>query len=103
MWINTDSIAISIEGQPGFLVEIYPQGKAIRYQLRDEPACQNISGIAKLTGWCGETNNVSVIARGIWKPIKRSPSGLRTFIERITEPEKIAAYLEAVGYPDLIP
>jgi hypothetical protein len=103
MWINTDDINTTIEGQAGFLVEISPQGQADRYDLRDEPARTNQSHEAKLTGWCGETNNVNVNAKGVWKPVRRSPNGRRTLIERVTDPAELAEFLETVGYPELIP
>jgi hypothetical protein len=101
MWINTDDITTSIEGQPGFLVEISPEGKATRYQLRDDPARQNRSGKAVLTGWCGSTNNVSVNAMGVWKPVRTSPKGQRTQIARITDEKEIAEFLDTVGWPGL--
>ena len=103
-WIDTDSINTGTmpKGSPGFLVEISPQGKATRYNLRDTPAKTNRSGEAKLTGWCGTTNNVSVDAAGVWKPVKRSLNGERTLIREVTDPVEIAAFLEAVGWPELM-
>uniref|UniRef100_A0A6H1ZT18 Uncharacterized protein n=1 Tax=viral metagenome TaxID=1070528 RepID=A0A6H1ZT18_9ZZZZ len=103
-WIDTDSINTGTmpKGSPGFLVEISPQGKATRYNLRDTPAKTNRSGEAKLTGWCGTTNNVSVDAAGVWKPVMLSLNGMRTQIQEVDRAE-LELFLEAVGWPELLP
>lgn len=101
-WIDTDATMMNLpEGSPGFLILISPQEKADRYVLRDTPARGNMSGEAKLHGWCGETNNVSTYAEGVWQPIKQSLNQERTQIAEVTDPEEIAAFLEAVGWPEL--
>lgn len=104
MWIDTDDINTGTmpEGSPGFLIEISPQGKATRYDLRDTPAKTNQSGEAKLTGWCGTTNNVSVDAAGVWKPVMLSLNGMRTQIQEVDRAE-LELFLEAVGWPELLP
>jgi len=102
-WINTFDITTNLpEGSPGFLVEISPQVRATHYNLRDTPAKTNRSCEAKLRGWCGSTNNVSVQACGIWKPVKVSLNGERTLIEEVTDRAELEQFLDAVGWPDLM-
>ena len=105
MWIDTDEINTGAmpKGSPGFLVEISPQGKATRYNLRDTPAKTNRSCEAKLRGWCGSTNNVNVWAYGIWKPVKTSLNGMRTLIQEVTDRAELEQFLEAVGWSELLP
>ena len=61
------------------------------------------SGEAKLTGWCGTTNNVSVDACGVWKPVKLSLNGMRTLIRKVIDRAQLEQFLEAVGWPELLP
>ena len=102
-WIDEDRVTLAISGQPGFLVSIKHQGCKEVYSLRDEPARKNQSHEPTLAGWCGETNNTNVNAEGLWKVIAVSPNGRRAKIEEVTDLEEMAAVLELMGYPELMP
>ena len=108
-WIDTDSVTADCrplagkEVMPGFLLEISPQGRATRHQLRDDPARTNQSREATLVGWCGETDNVSVYACGIWVVVDRSPNHQRAKIAQVTDRHEIEQFLDLVGWPELMP
>lgn len=70
--------------------------------LRERPLRTNVSREPRLHGWCGETNNVSRTAMGVWKVVKTNAAGDRAQIVQVTGAD-LAAFLERDGYPELIP
>ena len=85
----------------GFLIERCPQGRASIWSISDRPAHTNRSREPRLRGWCGETNNVSIYARGLVQLGIATPNG-RVRITRLrkgSEEEREA--LELLSYPDL--
>lgn len=86
-------------GQVGFLVEVSPQGRASRWELRSHPAHTNRSHEPRLHGWCGETNNVNVDAHGMARVTRIARNG-RALVVPIVGQELTAALAEC-GYPEL--
>lgn len=88
----------------GFLVSNTRQGSEPYVTLRDYPARTNQSRQPRLEGWCGTTNDVSCHAKGLARFVRYNSSRTRVLVQLIA-PESVAAreYLEAEGYPELIP
>mgnify|MGYP001587787584 CR=1 FL=1 len=65
--------------QPGkyFLVRVIPQGREEHYVLQTIPGRTNQSHEIRLTGWLGETDNVSRFAGGAVQVTRREGGGLR--------------------------
>lgn len=101
IWIDESDCAegIGTVGDVGFLVEHNPQGRATSYSLSLHPARKNMSREPVLEGWCGETNNVSVQARGLAEIVRIARNG-RICLECIATTE---AELDDLGYPELMP
>ncbi len=70
--------------------------------LRERPLRTNRSHEPRLAGWCGEDNNKSRTAMGVWKIVRLNRDGDRAQIARVTGAD-LAAFLERDGYPELIP
>ena len=96
MWIDRDYEAV---GDVGFLVRIVREGRET-YRLRDTPPRTNQSHEPRLTGWCGETDNVSTFGEGMARVTATNVAGERMRVALLTGPE-LAAALEAAGYPGL--
>lgn len=99
MWIDGEHLSI---GDAGFLVEIsnYVKGST-RHELRDRPPTTNESRQPRPLGWCGTFNDTATHGCGIWRVIDTRPNG-RAKLEEITARAEIEAFLDAVGFPDLI-
>lgn len=99
MWIDHDG---GIEGDEGYLVEIVNTSTGrTRFALRDRPPRTNQSLEPRLDGWCGETDNRSLFARGAWCIMRTNAVGDRAEIKRMTG-ASLAAFLERDGYPELM-
>lgn len=99
-WIDSDATT----GTTGYLVETINNNArgAQSFSIRERPLRTNQSNEPRLSGWCGETNNLSRFARGVWKVVRTNKDGTRAQIVRV-EGADLAAFLEADGYPELIP
>lgn len=87
-------------GDVGFLISITDTSNGSeRVVLRDNPARTNRTHEPKLVGWCGETNNRSVEAKGMAR-VTRVTSNGRVLVEPIDGADLQRA-LDASGYPDL--
>ena len=88
----------------GYLVETVNnnRGSASSFSLRERPLRTNQSLQPRLTGWCGETDNQSRFARGVWTVVQTNKAGDRARIAEV-KGEALAAFLERDGYPELIP
>ena len=97
-WIDAD---IGNVGQIGYLVETVYNGRT-SWSLRERPLRTNRSNEPRLTGWCGETDNRSRTAHGVWKVARINGTGDRAQIVPV-DGDELARFLEADGHPDLIP
>lgn len=100
-WIDGETLSV---GTIGFLVEITQNnyGGATRYGLYDRPCHTNQSHEPRLTGWCGETNNVSRTAQGLARVVRAANNG-RVAIVPVTGQEGSDWLANVAGYPELIP
>ena len=100
-WIDCDYD--TAPGQVRFLVEVLNTSDGYtRWHLSDRPCRTNQSHRPELHGWCGETNNCSVYARGLVRVTAVASEGERCRIARLSD-EESAAHLESIGYPELSP
>lgn len=101
-WIDIQYGETAAVGAIGYLVETFDtsRGGDGRLSLRERPLRTNQSHEPRLSGWCGETNNKSKNARGVWKIVRMNKAGERAQIVELTGPE-LTAFLEADGYPEL--
>jgi len=84
-----------------YLIEKYDSNNNRTWHiLSDAPPRTNQSNEPTVVGSCGSYNNVSTNGKGIWKVIKALNNG-RVKLERVTNADKIAAYLEETGFPDI--
>jgi hypothetical protein len=84
----------------GFLIRFDNSNTgAERWELRDTPACKNISHEPVLNGWCGSYNNISTNATGMSKVVRVARNG-RCLVQSI-DGQELKAALEELGYPDL--
>jgi hypothetical protein len=104
MWIDIDNYDLHLEiGTIGYLVEtLNTSSGRTTYALRERPLRTNQSHEPRLSGWCGETDNRSRYARGVWRVTKVNRAGDRASISRVTGAD-LARFLEEDGHPDLIP
>ena len=98
MWV--DNSAMLEAGDLGFLNEICVQGRADRWVIRTHPGRTNQSLELRLHGWLGETNNISLYARGVGRVVRVTRDGGRVLVERLGGAD-LAAALDALGYPGL--
>lgn len=99
-YISGDACEVR-QGDVGFLIERSSRG-AERWTLSYTPAHTNQSHEPRLHGWCGETNNVSVYARGLARHVATgNPHNGRIRIEPLTDATEIARALEVLAYPEL--
>jgi hypothetical protein len=99
-WIDCNDYDTKI-GTIGYLVETHHE-RSVSLSLRDRPLRTNQSHVPRLAGWCGETDNRSRYARGVWRVERTNAAGDRAKIVPIVGAE-LAAFLEADGYPELTP
>ena len=102
-WIDIDySETLSNVGGIGYLAKTFNTSNAReRFSLRERPCGKNRSGEKTLDGWCGETNNVSLTACGVWQIARVNSARDRAQIVQLTG-AKLAQFLERDGYPELI-
>lgn len=98
MWIDNYNLSV---GDVGFLIEVSPQGRECRIDIRTEPGRTNMSNSRRLYGWLGETNNISKNAQGVGKVVRVSNSGERALVRSLSDKE-LAAALEDLGHPDMV-
>lgn len=98
-WIDGDD-AIQV-GYIGFLVRTIRRndGDAETWSLHGSPMRTNQSCQPRLTGWCGETNNISYYAHGMARVTRCAANG-RVRIAQLCGAD-LAAALEAAGYPEI--
>lgn len=99
MWIDRESCDVA-HGEIGFVVEAVREGVA-RRALHRAPLRTNLSGVPRLHGWCGETNNVSRHACGLARFMLTNTHGDRVFAAPIVGDEA-ASFLAANGWPELV-
>ena len=99
-WIGPDE-TLSV-GDIGFLIEkSHNTAGWERYELRDTPAYTNQSRQPRLDGWCGSYNDLSTSACGMVKVERMAKNG-RALVREL-EGDELAAALEELGYPELMP
>lgn len=92
----------TVVGEIGYLVEtINTSTGRTSWSLRDRPLHTNQSGEPRLSGWCGETDNKSRHAHGVWRVTRVASKTERAQIVRL-EGAELKAQLERDGYPELI-
>jgi len=105
-WIDCESYGdeITIIGGIGFLVESHDNnhGGSVSRSLYGSPLRTNQSREPRLFGWCGETNNVSKFARGVWRVSRINKAGDRMQIVKIIGDDR-DAWLEKNGWGELVP
>lgn len=95
-WI--DGNGFDVVGQAGFLTEHVANGRAW-FTLDERPAHTNMSREPRLHGWCGETNNVSLFARGMARVVRVAKNG-RVQVRAISGSE-LETELDRAGFPDI--
>lgn len=101
-WIDCDSYSTQI-GTTGYLVKtLNTSDGGTSYSLRERPLHTNQSHQPRLYGWCGETDNRSRHARGVWRVVRMNKAGERAQIVKL-DGDELAAWLDGDGYPELIP
>jgi hypothetical protein len=70
--------------------------------LAQRPAHTNQSHAPRLFGWCGSWNDTNTYGNGVWRVTRRAANG-RVQIVQVTDREALAAFLDTVGYPGLLP
>lgn len=101
-WIDCEEYSTKI-GTTGYLVETFNTSNGrTSFSLHERPLRTNQSHKPRLRGWCGETNNRSQYARGVWRVSRMNATGTRAQIVPLSDSE-LAAFLEGDGYPELIP
>jgi hypothetical protein len=99
-WIDGEGLSV---GTIGFLVETTNTNHGSEsYGLYERPCHTNQSREPRLTGWCGETNNVSRTAQGLAKVVRVANNG-RVQIVTVDGAEGAAWLNDVAGYPDLVP
>ena len=103
-WIDIDLGGdFSNVGERGYLVETLNTSTGrTSLALHERPLRTNQSNEPRLAGWCGETNNRSRYARGVWEIRRFNKAMDRAQIARV-EGDDLAAFLERDGYPELTP
>lgn len=102
MWIDNNNYGNFYVGSIGFLVRsLHTNNGMETCRLNARPLRTNISGEARLSGWCGETNNISRYAEGVWKITRQNKSGTRLLISKVTGKD-LEKFLEEEGYSGLL-
>lgn len=102
MWIDNNNYHNLYVGCVGFLVRsLHANNGAETYHLNARPLRTNVSGEARLRGWCGETNNISRYAEGVWRISRENKSGTRLLISKVTGKD-LERFLQEEGYSDLL-
>jgi hypothetical protein len=103
-WIDVSDNEHTEPGTIGYLVDTRNNDNrgAMTLSLRERPLRTNQSNEPRLFGWCGETNNRSRTALGVWKIVRVNKAGDRAQIVKL-DGAALATFLDADGHPDLIP
>jgi hypothetical protein len=102
IWIDGDCYSNQSVGDVGYLVERTNHNRrSTTMRLQDRPPYTNQSYQPRLTGWCGETDNISVTGHGMARVVRVATNG-RLMITRIHGAE-LSAALEQTGFPELDP
>ena len=89
-------------GDAGFLVHIENQVKGWeRFELRDRPPYTNQSREPMPIGWCGSHNDTSTYGKGVWQVVQVARNG-RVQINKVLDRDKLEAFLNEYGYPELL-
>lgn len=101
-WIDGPDHITAPVGSTWFLVSHSHALKSwTRYELRDSPPKTNQSFEDTPIGWCGTYNDVATYGRGVWRVVRVAKNG-RVQLARVTDRAEIAAYLDEIGFPDLV-
>ena len=100
MWI--DNTEYRVIGTIRYLVRtMNTSNGSERYSLRERPLRTNGNHVPRLNGWCGETDNLSRTACGLWRITGFNRDRERVRIERVSDRAEQIAFLEGDGYPEL--
>jgi hypothetical protein len=100
MWIDSNYGYDTLAGTVGYLVQRSNSNRrSVTVTLQDRPAYTNQSREPRLTGWCGETNNVSVTGLGMARVSRVAKNG-RMLVTMLHGAE-LSAALESTGFPEL--
>jgi hypothetical protein len=104
IWIDTNYDAELNVGDVGYLVSSDNSNTRAWdvLTLHSTPLRTNRSHEERLTGWCGETDNVSRTAKGAWRVVKLNKKGDRMMIRQIHRGD-LCTFLANDGRPNLIP
>ena len=106
MWIDCDVYDFNPTatiGTHGYLVRTLNTSNGVEsHSLRERPLRTNQSHEPRLTGWCGETDNRSRYAVGVWKIVQVNKARDRVRIVRLHGAD-LACFLADDGHPDLMP
>lgn len=69
------------------------------YVLRERPFVTNQSHAVRLSGWCGETNNVSIHAMGAARLVIMNRTGGKGLFKKLT-PSELSAHMRKLGYAE---
>lgn len=98
LWVDNDE-DLNV-GSVAFIRQVSPQGRADRMVVSLRPCKTNRSHEARLHGWCGETNNVSIYAKGVGRVLKVNKTGERVMVSILND-EELDNALDELGYPDI--
>lgn len=102
LWIDTNWDGISV-GDLVFVAQSFNTSNGTsRYVYSNRPFSTNQSHQPRLYGWCGETNSRSVTAKGLYRVTRVATKSERVQVVKLTGHE-LAAGLDRVGHPDLVP
>lgn len=103
MWIDSSAHDMTT-GDVGYLVRTVDNNNrgSESYALRERPLRTNRSNEPRLEGWCGETDNRSRHAVGVWKVVQVNKAGDRARISRLVG-EDLVVFLRGDGHPNLVP
>lgn len=101
-WIDCDS-DFGV-GDIGYLVSSDDSNRRAWDVLRlyRTPLRTNQSHEERLTGWCGETDNVSRTAKGVWRIVRLNKQGDRALVTQLKGAD-LCTFLANDGRPSLIP
>jgi hypothetical protein len=97
IWTDDNHIDENLTNGIGFLMERTKNGCVTTWYLLSRPVRTNSSHEPRLTGWGGQTDNVSRHAHGLAKVARRAKNG-RVCLAKV---EPTVALLEELGYPEL--
>lgn len=100
MWIDyTEPVDVDDVVFVASVLDTSNGGERYRYSL--SPYRTNQSHEPRLTGWCGETNNRSVTAEGLFRVVKIAGNyNERLQLKRVPAAE-LSAELMQLGYPEM--